>query len=299
MYAYLSDVTVERSTLYGNSAVGIGGGARLQLGSTTIRNSTISGNTSGSSGGAIYRFSGTTHIVLSTITNNNAADGSGGVYAPYYYAPHIDVKGSIIWGNTTNGTTAADVGGYADAYFSMGHNLIGAGSVISRFNADGDQTAVTNALLGALQLNAPGTTKTHALLAGSPAINAGICTDYDGDVISRDQRGVTRPLGAGCDIGAYELLVPGEGVGSLANAVQALGPGGSATLNKGQTNALLVTLDVVQKKLAGGQKVVALNNLHAFIDKVETFIADQVLTSEEGQPLITAAEHIIGAIEAM
>jgi len=81
--------------------------------------------------------------------------------------------------------------------------------------------------------------------------------------------------------------------------VKALGPDGTATLNWGQTNSLLVTLDVVLKKLEVGQKHVALTNLLAFIDKAETFIADDVLTSNEGQPLIDAAEQIIAAIEAM
>ncbi len=299
IYAYNSNLTLERSTLSGNTAVGIGGGARLQLGSTTILNSTISGNTAGAEGGGIYRFFGTTHIVLSTITDNNAAEGSGGVYVEHYYSPHIDVKGSIIWGNTRNGTTAADVGGLATAYYSMGHNLIGAGGAISRFTADGDQTGVTDARLGTLQVNGPGTTKTHALLAGSPAIDAGTCTDHADVLVLTDQRGVTRPQPSGgpCDIGAYER--GGGNLGLLMEEVEALGPDGTGTLNQGQTNSLLVTLDVVLDKLESGQSHVALNNLRAFIDKVETFIADGVLTTAEGQPLIDAAEQIIAAIEAM
>ncbi len=57
--------------------------------------------------------------------------------------------------------------------------------------------------LGALVDNG-GPTFTHALLAGSPAIDAGSCTDIDGDAITIDQRGMTRPYGLGCDIGPFE-----------------------------------------------------------------------------------------------
>jgi len=297
IYAYLSNVTLERSTLSGNIAHTNGGAARFQLGSTTIRNSTISGNTASTVGGAIDRFGGNTRIVLSTITDNNAATGSGGVYLEG--GAQMDVKGSIIWGNTRSGTIPNDVGGSGAGYSSMGHNLIGAGTAVSQFTADGDQTGVTDALLGTLQLNGPGTTRTHALLAGSPAIDAGTCTDHAGAPVLTDQRGVTRPQpnGGPCDIGAYEL--PGGNLGLLMEDVDALGPYGTGTLNWGQTNSLLVTLDVVLKKLESGQKNVALNNLLAFINKVETFIADGVLTSEEGQPLIDSAEQIIAAIEAM
>ena len=59
--------------------------------------------------------------------------------------------------------------------------------------------------LGPLALNAPGSTKTYALLAGSPAIDAGSCTDAQGRPVTEDQRGVTRPQGATCDMGAYEF----------------------------------------------------------------------------------------------
>jgi hypothetical protein len=62
----------------------------------------------------------------------------------------------------------------------------------------------TNPRLGPLTDNG-GPTLTHALLPGSPAINAGDCS---GGTISRDQRGVTRPLGSACDIGAYESALP-------------------------------------------------------------------------------------------
>ncbi|MGD8997534.1 MAG: DUF11 domain-containing protein [Anaerolineae bacterium] len=53
-----------------------------------------------------------------------------------------------------------------------------------------------------------GDTQTHALQSGSPAIDRGSCTDIPGDPVTHDQRGVDRPQGADCDIGAYEFAQP-------------------------------------------------------------------------------------------
>ena len=63
-----------------------------------------------------------------------------------------------------------------------------------------------NPNIGPLKNNG-GPTQTHALLAGSPAIDAGNtggCRDEFGVLLTTDQRGINRPA-AGCDIGAFEL----------------------------------------------------------------------------------------------
>jgi hypothetical protein len=57
-------------------------------------------------------------------------------------------------------------------------------------------------LLGPLADNG-GPTLTHALLPGSPALNTALLPNCPPE----DQRGVTRPQGAGCDKGAFELEV--------------------------------------------------------------------------------------------
>ena len=87
-----------------------------------------------------------------------------------------------------------------------GHNLVhvaGGGSVGS-CPTGGTNISGQDPLLGALQVNAPGTTATMALGAGSPAIDA---VAAGCPPPSTDQRGVTRPQGARCDIGAYEVQV--------------------------------------------------------------------------------------------
>ena len=82
-------------------------------------------------------------------------------------------------------------------------------------------------MLGPLQDNG-GPTWTHALLSGSPAINAipyANCTyDHDGDpgtpevVLMKDQRGVSRTMGWGCDIGAYEVTPCADGINNDTDA---------------------------------------------------------------------------------
>ena len=66
-------------------------------------------------------------------------------------------------------------------------------------NACGSVSISADPLLGSLQDNG-GFTQTMALLPGSPAIDAG----DNANCPATDQRGVTRPQGSGCDIGAYE-----------------------------------------------------------------------------------------------
>ena len=65
-----------------------------------------------------------------------------------------------------------------------------------------------NPLLGPLQDNG-GPTHTMALLPGSAALDAAddaICAAAP--VNKRDQRGIARPQGPHCDIGAYEVILP-------------------------------------------------------------------------------------------
>jgi hypothetical protein len=79
---------------------------------------------------------------------------------------------------------------------SGGHNLVQDDSC----NPVATDQSFTDALLGPLADNG-GPTWTHALLPGSPAIDAA----DDAVCPATDQRGVLRPQGAACDIGSYEL----------------------------------------------------------------------------------------------
>jgi len=82
--------------------------------------------------------------------------------------------------------------------------------------------------LSGLQNNG-GPTQTIALLGTSAAVDAipvSACTDVGGNPVATDQRGVLRPQGAACDIGAFELVIPvaAAPVTTGTNVSVALGP---------------------------------------------------------------------------
>ncbi len=157
-------------TITGSGAQG-GGGAINSEGANLINNLTIAGNSTNMPGGAIFNQSGIT--MKNTIVADNAATPAG---------------------NCAGGGTFA----------SMGFNLESTNTC--HLGAAGD-VVNTEPGLGPLQDNG-GPTPTQALPAGSPAVDAGSCTDLGGNTLTTDQRGVARPQPAGgkCDIGAYELV---------------------------------------------------------------------------------------------
>jgi len=55
-----------------------------------------------------------------------------------------------------------------------------------------------------------GPTPTNGVGFFSPVVDAGECTDMNGAPITVDQRGISRPVGGGCDIGAVEVLPPSD-----------------------------------------------------------------------------------------
>jgi hypothetical protein len=123
------------------------------------------------------------------------------------------VLSSIIAGNVgAAGGTGSDIN-FVDAPFtnsfqSQGYNVIGTGNALAAFTGAGDKTGITAPLLGPLANNG-GPTRTHALLAGSPAVNAGSPsfnpTTYT-PPLTTDQRGTGFPrvMGGRIDAGAFE-----------------------------------------------------------------------------------------------
>jgi beta-glucanase (GH16 family) len=200
VYAFLGSLTtVERSTISGNTAGNVGGGMRV-LGDAEITNSTISGNRATAwHGGAIFHTDGAMSITNSTIANNTAPDGaSGGAFVGAFTAgsSSLALANSIVAGNTGDQCFVGRFGAGAVSLASGGHNLAGDGTC--GLTSASDKPA-TDPRLGPLAANG-GPTATHALLSGSPAIDAAdaaVCP-------ATDQRGVRRPQGSGCDIGAYE-----------------------------------------------------------------------------------------------
>ena len=198
---------VINSTFSGNSAPDGYGGAILNDGTLTVINSTFSGNSavSAGAGGAIYN-TGSATVSFSTFSGNSGSYGGGILNA----AGTLTLKSTLLAGQTS-GVNCDLAGGTAT---SDGYNLSDDSSC-TFLTATGDQNDVTKAAtyLGPLANNGSSTTQTIALLTGSTAINAipvtpvNECTDAFGNPVTTDQRGVLRPQGTGCDIGAYELIL--------------------------------------------------------------------------------------------
>jgi CSLREA domain-containing protein len=167
------DLTLDRSTVGGNTATFGDGGGILGGQLTVIVASTISGNHANGVGGGSLVNAG--QIFYSTIAGNTAVSsgggpgsGGGGVY--HSSATSMAVRGTIISGNTdvAPGPTVGD----SDCYgtFSGSKNIIGPNAAQCTIPA-----TVTDPLLGPLQLNG-GEIPTRALPAGSPAVDTGDST---------------------------------------------------------------------------------------------------------------------------
>jgi CSLREA domain-containing protein len=171
-------VNLVRSTMSGNTA-STGGG--LAAGDATLVNSTISGNT----GGGIVA-GGTVELSNATITENVG----GGVTAG-----SVVLRNTIVAGNAPVDCVVGSTTGGA-------YNIDGDGSC----GLSGSDQPRVYPLLGPLADNG-GPTFTHGLLAGSPAIDMGSpAVPGSGGTAceATDQRGVARPDGPRCDVGAFE-----------------------------------------------------------------------------------------------
>ncbi len=197
-----ASILVQSSTLSGNTANGgSGGGIGLVDTSMTLSNVTVSGNTAATTGGGIAFSSNdplrTGDVSFSTIASNSAGQTGSNVAVASSVVRFL----SNIIADPRGSVSAANFVSFPGTLSSQGFNLVSDGS--SSFASQSDQVN-TDPLLGPLQDNG-GPVFTRALLAGSPAIDAGAAVP-----LSMDARGVTRPLdgnGDGTarnDIGAFE-----------------------------------------------------------------------------------------------
>lgn len=209
-------VEITGTTIHSNSARYDGGGIYIDWPEVSMVNVTISGNEAFGGGGGLYisdkgevRFANVTVSDNTADSDDDGGGNGGGVYVDPAGALHM--KNSIVAGNHDLSdfflSRAHDCHGLID---SDGYNLIGnLGVAVDGTHCQvggsstGDRIGV-DAELGPLQDNG-GPTLTHALLPGSPAIDAGNpagCTDYDSNPTLLDQRGMIRH--DRCDIGSYE-----------------------------------------------------------------------------------------------
>lgn len=235
------------STLANNQAFGKGGGIQVDAtGSAELTNSTLFGNHAGTTGGGLNsEENGESALTEVTIVGNSATTNGGGVVGkstPFLSFSVPVLERSIVADNSAG--SDPDCSGIVG---SAGHNLV----AIACSGYDGDPTDLTGtagvplaAGLGSFG-DQGGPTDTVALLADSPAVDAAdSCSDSD-------QRGVGRPVGEACDLGAVEYT--------------------AACLNDGTTLCLLDGRFAVTVAFATGQGQEGVGRADLLSDESGTF----------------------------
>jgi len=234
IYGTAKSLTIEQSEIADNTATDVtsgdvtrGGGLGLyndvpdlqaQSDAMAVRiiNSTVSGNASSATGGAMWVY-GNVGVELnnSTVSNNVVPPTRTGgillstgatspVSAGNATGPTLTMVSSILANNLGLGgdiaTNAVLMPGFViDASHSLIQTIC-SDSTCTASVTDRDNLLAVDPLLGPLAFNG-GSTRTQALLAGSPAIDTG----SNPNALATDQRGTTRPQGLASDMGAFEL----------------------------------------------------------------------------------------------
>jgi CSLREA domain-containing protein len=212
IYNDSATLSLERATIDHNIAggsspgSGTGGGIYNNNGTIILTNVTISGNQAPggiSYGGGLYNKGAASNPTLTNVTlyANTAGNMGGNIYNLFGATP-IKVQNTIIaypsaglfYDNCAGGLESTP----ATRINDLGHNLEYPTPIATSRSCG---LSVADPKLLDLALNAPGETQTHALQTGSAALDvAGACAGAP----ATDQRGVARPQGTSCDLGAYE-----------------------------------------------------------------------------------------------
>ena len=205
---------VVTNSTFAHNYAGSDEGAIHNRGDMVIRNSTVSLNRSEDVGGITN--SGQLSLIDSTVTGNYSTSGVGGILN---YGV-LRMGNTIVAGNHA-GSVERPGPDLQGVITSLGHNLIGASTDASGF-VESDLLDV-DPRLGPLQDNG-GYTPTHALLPGSPALDAGDNALVDPADIT-DQRG-----------GDFLRFVDGDGNGTAVVDIGAFEhQGADIQLNKQAT----------------------------------------------------------------
>jgi predicted outer membrane repeat protein len=195
-------VTLSQVTLSGNAAE-YGAGINIEAGLLNLTNVTLSGNSARLVGGGLMHRGGPARLTNVTFARNAALTSGGGIWHYGSAGETLRLKNVLLRHGAGGENCYAAVGAVA-AITSDGFNLSSDATCTAYLNQAGDITNVAPNL-GPLADNG-GPTRTHMLMAGSPAIDAGECVDS----VLTDQRGRPRVVGPSCDMGAVERG-PGDG----------------------------------------------------------------------------------------
>ncbi len=212
-----SAVTANVAGGEGLKSDGFGGGIALDATgehdaqTLSVSNTTIAANTAGGNGFLADGFGGGIEVATGGTGSTSSASLSYATIAGNS-AGGESFGGGLDVASVTVGSSiiAANPGGNClGPITSSGHNIDDDGSC--GFTGAGDKSGV-GALLGPLgEHGGPG--ETLMPLAGSPALDAADPATCP----ATDQRGVSRPQGAGCDIGAVEVAPPAVATGAVAS----------------------------------------------------------------------------------
>jgi hypothetical protein len=228
--------SLDHDTVEGNSSSN--GGGVLNAGTLELDDSTVDFNTTSQEGGGVYNNSfGHLTVFNSTISNNSALHRGGGLYnSGDFRLFHTTLAGNLA---DDNGVTANDGGGLFSTTAAPTHTVqlfnsllienaagivesdcAGQPATLKDYNeieavcslngSNGTDHFGFDPFLAALADNG-GPTRTRALQVGSVAVDKippALCRDPFGTAPVPDQRGMTRPVGPNCDIGAYEGALP-------------------------------------------------------------------------------------------
>ena len=240
----------------GNGGSVQGGGLYFTSGTLTITNSTISTNTAAGAGigglgagtaadgtagvaqgGGLFIAGGTAVIHNSTIADNMSDDEGGGIRNAA--GATITLVSTLISGNTSANSTEGDLSNAGTIAATSNRNLVEDPDGHTLVNHVNGNLVGTDPMLDVLADNG-GPTRTHALLSGSVAIDAG----FNVDSLAFDQRGTgfPRTLGARTDIGAFET----EGTTPFTIAAASIGGKQIVKVFDAATHALIKTITAFQ-----------------------------------------------------
>ena len=173
-----STVTVENSTFSDNSSEYGPGGAIGSTGTSTVTNSTFSGNTSGDAGGAVYSYQAGISVTATTFWDNSAMDQGGA----------IDVdSGSLTAAASTFSSNSAEYGGAVQGYSSP---MSVTDSTVSGNSSSGNGGAIINFSGTALVANTTISGNSDPQLGGAVAATNGGQTTLAADIIAGSGPGI-------------------------------------------------------------------------------------------------------------